>query len=209
MFFINRNDAGKKLAAEVAHYKDQPVVVYGVIRGGVGLAVEVARSLNAPLDVLIPRRIARPFQPAFAADTVVNRSRIILGSDAAGDPNWLEAEVIRQHHEGTTWREAYLAGREPIPVEGKTAILLDDGIATGFTMKLAIQEVRERSPRRVVVAVPVIPHEAHQWLCQEVDEVVALEVPGQFATAVAEYFEDFRAVEEDEVLQVMRECAAR
>lgn len=204
MMFTHRVDAGLQLAHVFARYRHEPVVVYGLVRGGVVLAAEVAASLNAPLDILVPRKIGHPLQPEYAIGAVNEDGLVVMGSDDNVDRKWLDLEITRQCAESRRMRELYRGDRSEVPVDGRTAIVTDDGIATGLTMKLAIMDVRRRNPVRVVVAVPVIPCETYRWLTQEADEVAALEITEKFAGAVGSYYEDFSPVEDEEVIRIMR-----
>jgi putative phosphoribosyl transferase len=203
MLFIDRVDAGQRLAQALLQYKDEPVVVYGLARGGVVVAAEAASALGAPLDVLIPRKIGHPLQPEYGIGAVSGDGLLVMSGDTSVDSEWLEAEIERQRSEAQRMRELYMGGKDAVAVAGKTAIIMDDGIATGLTMKLAIKDLRRRDPARIVVAVPVIPGETYQWLREDADEVVALEVPEQFAGAVGSYYEDFSPVEDEEVVRIM------
>jgi predicted phosphoribosyltransferase len=182
-FFLNREDAGRQLAAALAAYRGAQAVVFALPRGGVVLGAVVARSLGLPLDVLTPRKVGHPLNPEYAICAVSGSGKVVCNEDerAAVDPHWLDAEVERQRAESTRRHALYGAGTGPL--DARTAILVDDGIATGLTMRAAIREVRHRRPARVVVAIPVIPPQTAETLRQEADEVVALEIPTLFFSA--------------------------
>lgn len=207
MFFRDRVDAGHQLASALDEYRGQEVVVYALPRGGVVLGVEVAKSLHAPLDLLITRKIGHPLAPEYAICAISEVGGLICNEEerARVDPRWLEVAIARERQEALRRRDRYLQGRHPISVEGKVAILVDDGIATGLTMRAAIDEVKRRHPRQVVVAIPVIPKETAAVLRREADRVIALDIPEMFLGAIGAYYEDFWPIEDEEVLRLLRE----
>ena len=206
MRFANRVEAGKLLAAALAQYRDADTVVLALPRGGVVLGAEVAKALGLPLDLVIARKIGHPGNPEYALGAVTEDGQVVADDRerARVDPEWFAGEVARERLEATRRHHDYLAGRAPVSLEGKTAILVDDGIATGLTMLAAIRQVQARKPRRIVVAIPVIPPETANRLASEVDDVVALEIPDFFLGAVGAYYADFSQVSDDEVLNLLR-----
>src|SRR3989344_1657662 len=144
MRFKDRADAGRKLAHALNKFKGRQGVVYALPRGGVVLGVEIAQALHMPLDLVIPRKIGHPISPEYAIGAVVeNGEKVCNEMEVARiDPEWFRREVERERQEARRRRELYLGGREPAPVEGKTAIIVDDGIATGLTMEVAIRDVK-------------------------------------------------------------------
>jgi len=214
MLFTDRNDAGRQLAAKLDRFRGQHVVVLALPRGGVPVASEVADFLNAPLDLLIVRKIGLPIQPELAmgavidgADPVVVRNEDVIRlariSAAGFDLACREqlAEIKRR-------RERYLKGRAPIDVAGRVAIVIDDGIATGATVRAAIRGLRRRNPSSIVLAVPVAPHDTIASLKQEADEVVCLQQP-HFFEAIGLYYLDFRQLSDENVVKLMDEARAR
>src|SRR3970040_1184740 len=159
MRFRDRADAGEQLAQALKKYQRQDGVVYALPRGGVVLGAIVARALRMPLDLLIPRKIGHPLQPEYAICAVVESGEMECNQRevARVDPQWFRQEGGSERNEARRRRELYLGGREPAPVEGKTAIIVDDGIATGLTMEVSIRDARQRRPAQLVVAVPVAP----------------------------------------------------
>ncbi len=207
MIFANRAEAGRLLAEALSPYKDQEVVVYALPRGGVVTAVEIGRRLNAPVDLVIVRKIGHPSEPEYAIAAVAEDGHM-LGSErelAAVDPEWLEREKERHQKEAKRRRETYLRGRSAIPVEGKVAILVDDGVATGLTMRVGILELRHRHPKKLIVAVPFLPKSTADRIRPQVDELVALHIPedSEYLGAVGAYYEDFSPVEDEEVIALM------
>ena len=146
MRFKDRTDAGKKLAQALKKYQNQDGVVYALPRGGVVLGAIVARDLHMSLDLLIPRKIGHPLQPEYAICAVVENGEIVCNQQevARVDPQWFRQEVEAERQEARRRRELYLGGRDPAPVAGKTAIIVDDGIATGLTMEVSISDARRR-----------------------------------------------------------------
>jgi len=205
MRFRNRTDAGQKLAQALAKYRRQDGVIYPLPRGGVALGVEIARYLGMPLDLVIPRKIGHPYNPEYAICAVTEHGAPICNERevAQVDPAWFRQRVEGERREARRRRELYLAGRAPLAVAGKTAILVDDGIATGLTMRAAVQDLRERRPGRLIVAIPVTPRDTAERLRREVDEVVALDVSDFYLGAVGAYYDEFPQLTDDEVVQLL------
>ena len=212
MSFKDRSDAGRRLAAAVMGYKDQQPVVLALPRGGVPVAAEVAAALNAPLDLILVRKIGVPFQPELAMGAVVdggaplvvrNEDVISLAGIEEADFNAVRdrelAEIERR-------RERYLGGRERVEVAGRTAIVVDDGIATGATTRAALRATRLRNPKKLVLAVPVAPTDSLAVMRQEADDVVCLETPEPFF-AIGMHYDDFHQVPDEEVVRIMNEVA--
>lgn len=207
--FRDRADAGMKLADALKKYRDQNVVVYALPRGGVALGVHVARSLAAPLDLIVVRKIGHPDNPEFAIAAVAEDGHIERNSAVTRmiDSEWFEDARRTQQAEACRRRDLYLDGRDPTRADGKVAIIVDDGLATGLTMALAIREVRHRHPSKVVVAVPVGPSDAIEELRALVDEVVVLHTLYEGFYAIGAYYDDFPQVTDDEVLNFMSACS--
>jgi putative phosphoribosyl transferase len=210
MHFRDRADAGKRLAQALKKYQGQNGVVYALPRGGVVLGAEVARALDMPLDLLIPRKIGHPLQPEYAICAVVENGEMVCNQHevARVDPQWFRQEVESERNEARRRRELYLGGREPAPVEGKTAIIVDDGIATGLTMEVSIRDARGRKPGHLVVAVPVAPPDTVERLSREVDEFVVLDRSSYYLGAVGAYYDSFYQVTDEEVVALLRSVAA-
>lgn len=205
MQFKNRIEAGQRLADALKSYADQPGVIYPLPRGGVPLGIEIAKGLNMPLDLIIPRKIGHPYGPEFAIAAVGETGEPVINQAEVGriDAKWFEQEVARQRQEATRRRNAYLGGREPLPVEGKIAIVVDDGIATGLTMKAAIQDAKSKNPAKIVVAIPVVPADTAAVLQEMVDDLVALEIAEHYRGAVGSYYDVFDQVSDQEVIDLL------
>ncbi|WP_322520677.1 phosphoribosyltransferase family protein [Guyparkeria halophila] len=210
MRFADRREAGCQLAEALERFRGQPGVVYALPRGGVSLGLEVARHLNMPLDVLIPRKIGHPMQPEYAICAVPEQGERVCNAreEAAVDPNWLADAETRERVEASRRRALY--GRADAPtVEGKLAIIVDDGIATGLTMRAAIRDADARDPARVVVAIPVVPASTAAQLETEADELVALEITDQYLGAVGAYYDSFPQVSDHEVIAMLEQATDR
>jgi predicted phosphoribosyltransferase len=203
--FRDRSEAGRLLAEALDRYQDQEVVVYALPRGGVVLGVELARGFRAPLDLCIPRKVGHPLNPEYAICAVTESgARVCTPEEVARvDQDWLECEIARQREEARRRRLAYLSDRKPPEVRGKIAIICDDGIATGLTMRAAIQEVKYRQPEHVVVAIPVMPRETAARLRPEVHALVALDIPEVYLGAVGAYYNEFPQLSDEEVIALM------
>jgi putative phosphoribosyl transferase len=205
--FRNRLDAGRQLAARLEKYKDQNAVVYALPRGGVPVAREVALALNCPIDLIIVRKIGHPDNPEYALGAVAEDGFLVVKEAelARINPKWFEAEKQRQIQEAKRRREFYLRGRKPVDAAGKIAILVDDGIATGATMSVAIKKVRRENPEKIVVAVPVAPPDTAQIFARQVDEFVGVIIPDIFWGAIGYYYDDFGQLADDEVVALLKE----
>lgn len=206
-FFKDRTEAGRLLADALKNYKYEDIAVLALPRGGVVVAIEIARFFNAPLSLIITRKIGHPLQPEYAI-AAISEDGYILGSNReleSVDQEWLKSEVERQRLEAKRRKEEYLSGREEINVKGKTAILVDDGIATGFTIRVAVKELRQMQPKKILVAVPVAVKKIADIIKKEADEFVAIEIPEEqeFLGAVGAYYENFYPVSDEEVISIL------
>jgi putative phosphoribosyl transferase len=204
--FLDRTDAGRQLGQALIAYKGQPVVVYALPRGGVVLGVEVARLLEAPLDVIVVRKIGHRFQPEYAVGAIAEDGYMVTNPEeiATLDEHWLERAATAELNEAQRRRALFLQGRHPVPVRDKIAIIVDDGLATGLTMLAAIHEIRKREPKKVVVAVPVAAAETVTNLRREVDDLVALQIPRGWFGAIGAFYERFDQVSDEEVVAILK-----
>ena len=206
MVFKDRIDAGRKLAQALPHLRGKDVVILGIPRGGVVVANEVAKSLGAPLDVVVTRKIEAPGEPEFALGAVTQEGDVMMDRAAAeslgATPEYLE-DQIRIKREEVKERMERLRGDAPYPeLEGKAVVIVDDGIATGSSVSAAVMSVKKRNPKEIVVAVPVAPADAVQALAEDGTKVVCLETPGAFL-AIGEFYLDFEQVEDMEVKRIL------
>lgn len=206
--FANRTEAGRLLAVALLERHFEKPVVLALPRGGLPVALEAARALDAPLDAVLVRKIGVPWQPELAAAAVVDgdHPQVVLNEEviAAGRVSeaYLQREAVAKLKEIERRRELYLKGRAQPSVEGCTAIVVDDGIATGATIRAAIRAIRRRRPARLVLAVPVAPASTVAELAREADEVICLFTPEPFYAIGAHYL-DFEQVEDAEAIAAL------
>jgi len=202
--FRNRSDAGKQLANALAGFRDERPVILALPRGGVPVAAEIARPWNASLDLVLVRKIGVPGQKELAMGAVVDGvSPIVVKNDevirAVGiSEAEFQAVCDAERAEIERRRRRYLGDRPPVDVAGRTVIVVDDGLATGATMRAALRATRMRKPLRLVLAVPVAPADTLAELAGEVDDVVCIETPDYFVS-IGGHYADFRQVVDDEV----------
>ena len=211
MLFCDRIDAGRKLAAALTAYKSEDCVVFALLRGGVPVA---AAFLHAPLDLILVRKIGAPNQPELAigaivdgiAPIIVKNPGVIkmLGVQAAE----FQALCQRELAEIERRRKRYMEDKAPISAKGRIAIVIDDGIATGATMRAALQATRMRGPKKLILAVPVAPAEVLEELRNDADEIVCLESPDKFG-AVGLFYEDFEQTTDDELAAILSQVTAK
>ncbi len=208
--FRDRQEAGRKLAEELVKLKLADPVVLALPRGGVPVAAEIADALNAPLDLVIVRKVGAPGNPELAVAAIVdgNPPDVVLNREIVEaynlDDSDLRMLVNRERPELEQRRIVYLGDRHPIPMTGKTAVLVDDGAATGTTMKVAIRALKRRSPREIVVALPVAPPEVVVELAREATRIVCLTQPVRFL-ALGYHYHDFQQLADEEVMRLIRD----
>lgn len=212
MIFHDRRDAGKKLSRRLMKYANKDVVVLGVPRGGIIVAAEVAEALKAPLDVIIARKIGAPQNTELAVgavtvDGAIMRDETLLSCLHIPDL-YINAEAKRQRLEIERQLRDYRGNAPPLDLVGKTVIAVDDGVATGMTMKAALRSLASLGPSRVVLALPVAPPETVAELRREVDEVIVLHTPEPFY-AVGQWYTLFDQTTDDEVLAALRPHTAQ
>jgi putative phosphoribosyl transferase len=209
--FRDRAEAGRQLARQLMTHAGQNPVILALPRGGVPVAFEVARALRAPLDLIFVRKIGAPGHAEFGLGAVVDgdHPQVVLNEYALGyvkvPLGYIEAETERQLQEIDHQREHYLAGRRPVDVEGRVAIVIDDGIATGGTVRVALKGLSRARPAQLILAVPVAPADAIERLRTEADDVVCLLTPEPFY-AVGEHYDDFRQTSDQEVTTLLDEA---
>ena len=204
--FRDREEAGEQLGDMLAHYRGQNAVVLALPRGGVVLGRVIAHHLHLPLDIVVTRKIGHPTSPEYAIGAVDEQGTTILNDAEVKtvDQAWLKEEVLRQQLEAQRRSNLYRKGKNLINLVRKVAIIVDDGIATGLTMRLAVRSVKIREPSKIVVAVPVAPAGSLRALRSEgADEVIVLEQPDEFLGAVGAHFEEFPQVDDAEVMRLM------
>ncbi|MGE0258223.1 MAG: phosphoribosyltransferase [Alphaproteobacteria bacterium] len=210
-FFEDRRAAGRQLAEALAPRRFGDPVVLALPRGGVPVGFEVAKALGAPLDVLIVRKIGAPGHPELGIGAVVDGSRphVVLNEDVIRQVRpsdaYIEQEKQRELTEIERRRQRYVGDRAATAVEGRTAIVIDDGIATGGTVRAALRGMADSRPARLVLAVPVAPADSAADLAYECDEVFCLATPEPFY-AVGAHYRDFTQTTDEEVIRLLAEA---
>ncbi len=208
MSFRNRSEAGRRLAARLAKYKDERPVVLALPRGGAPVAAEVAAALQAPLDLILVRKIGAPMQPELAMGAVVDGDApiIVRNEDvirlAEVDESEFQAICRDELAEIERRRQRYIGGRARLNVKGRLVIVVDDGVATGATTRAALQAIRARHPRKLVLAVPVAPTDALASLRDDADEIICIEDHEIFG-AIGYFYDDFRQTTDEEVIAIL------
>lgn len=213
MMFPDRSEAGRRLADRLLSLRDQNPVVLALPRGGVPVAFEVARALAAPLDLVLVRKIGAPFHEELAIGAIADggEPELVTDTELVADlnvtPAYLERTRTAALQEIERRRAVYLRDRPPEEVAGRTAIVIDDGVATGATMLAALRATRRRKPARLVLAVPVAPEDTLKKLGDEVDETVCLSTPADFF-AVGQFYHAFPQLRDDEVIRLLDQARA-
>lgn len=208
--FADRRDAGRQLAGALRRFRDADPIIMALPRGGVPVAVEVAKALEAPLDLLIVRKIGAPGHSELGIGAVVDGSdpQIVLNEEAmrfvAPPAGYVEAEMQRQLREIEARRQKYLAGRRALPIAGRTVIVVDDGIATGGTVRVALRAMSRAGAARVILAVPVAPPDTLDALQADAGEIICLSTPDPFFS-VGEHYASFEQTSDEEVIRLMDE----
>lgn len=210
MRFANRTEAGRRLAGRLAGLRDADPVVLGLPRGGVAVAHEVASALAAPLDVIVVRKLGLPYQPELAMGAIGEGGVRVLNERVVRSARVGEEQISAVEKRERARLEARVrrlrGSRPPQPLAGRTAVIVDDGIATGATARAACLVARAAGAARVVLAVPVAPPESVERLAQDADEVVCLYAPEAFY-AVGEWYRDFGQVSDAQVTELLERAA--
>ncbi|HYE00067.1 MAG TPA: phosphoribosyltransferase family protein [Alphaproteobacteria bacterium] len=210
----DRLEAGRLLAERLEHLRDRRPVVLALPRGGVPVGYEIAQRLEAPLDILLVRKIGAPEQPELAVGAVVDgpETHTLVNDRVVEDLGVTDEYIAEARDRGMEEierrRQLFAAGRPPIDLKGRTVIMVDDGIATGATVRASIAALRMQLPAHVVLAVPVAPAETALALAAECDELVILAKPDQFH-AVSAYYQDFRQLDDEDVIHWLKRLPAQ
>ena len=209
--FADRSDAGRKLAEALQRFAGSTPLVLALPRGGVPVAFEVARALGAELDVILVRKLGAPDHPEYGIGAVVDGDdpQLVLNEEALAlvrpSPEYIAAEQRRELAEIERRRRLYLGDRGPVPVKGRTVIVVDDGIATGGTVRAALKALRKAGAGHVVLAIPVAPADTIDRLAGDTDEIVCLATPERFH-AVGLHYDDFTQTSDEEVVRLLAEA---
>ncbi|HOG45917.1 MAG TPA: phosphoribosyltransferase family protein [Anaerolineae bacterium] len=212
MQFVDRRDAGRRLAEALGAMQDRPgLLILAVPRGGVVVGVEVARALKAPLDIVIARKIGAPDNPELAIGAVAPDGTAALDEDLVArlgvSDRYIQVATEQARQEIDRRLQVYRNGRPPLQVRGKNIVLVDDGVATGATTLAAIRYLRKQEPAELTLAVPVGPPDTMAMLSHEVDRAVVLYSPELF-WAVGAFYQHFEQTSDEEVVELLREMAA-
>ena len=207
MYYQNRQDAGEQLAKKLKKFKNKrKAIVIGLPRGGVPVAKIVADKLDLPLDIIVPRKIGAPFNKEFAIGAITEEGTAIFNDEAKEmvDPTeaYLKDEIEEQKNEAKRRLVEYRGQQTKLDLKGKTAILVDDGVATGATVKAAIQSAKEKKAKKIIVTTPVIPPDTLKEIKKKVDEVIYLEAPESFG-AIGKFYKNFEQVSDEEVTSML------
>ena len=206
MRFMNRAHAGRKLAGLLGHLREEPAVILGLPRGGVPVGFEVARELSAPLEVLLVRKLGVPVQPELAMGAIGEGGIRIIDEDRVKHlrigPDQIDRVEQRERREIARQAGLFRAGRPSVDLKGKTAVIVDDGIATGSTALAACPIARRQGAARIVMATPVAPRDAPSIFESAADEFVAVSMPRRFS-AIGMFYADFRATPDSQVIDLL------
>jgi predicted phosphoribosyltransferase len=204
--FVDRADAGMQLAEALESFRGSDAVLLAIPRGGVPVAAEVAKTLHLPLDILLTKKIGHPDQPELAIGAV-SLHGLLLDPRFDVPRSYIDAQVEQIRGVLRERDTAYRTGCPALEVKGRTAIIVDDGIATGYTVRAAVELLRLAGAKRTVVAVPVAAEQAMDDLQQQADHVIALEVPNDLV-AIGAHYKDFAQVSDEEVVAILRTFAS-
>lgn len=205
MLLENRAEAGQKLAELLKQFKDaKETIIIALPRGGVVVGFEVAKELNLPLDIVVPRKIGAPGNPEFAIGAITESGEMILNEEVFGiSESYLKSETEKERAEAERRLRLYRGSRLPLDLENKTVILIDDGLATGLTMRAAISSVKKMKAKKIIVAVPIAPPETVELIKKETDEIFYLEAPLLFG-AVGAFYKEFGQTTDEEVIDLLK-----
>lgn len=207
--FEDRADAGRRLSEALSHLEGEDAVVLAIPRGGVEIGAEVAGRWHWPLDIVIPRKVRAPGNQELGLGAVAPGIRVLderMIRSLRVDPEYLEREIALEEEEIRRRSEAYRAGRPPVDLRGRVAVIVDDGVATGGTATAAVRWARTQAASRVALAIPVAPAEAVANLAKEADEVICLATPEPFY-AVGQWYARFPQTSDDEVVRLLEEAS--
>ena len=205
--FVDRVDSGIQLAEKLSAYKDNPdAIVIGLPRGGVVTAAEVAKKLNLPLDIVVPRKIGAPFNEELAVGAITQDGEIVWNERIVKSlhlqPEDVAQTIEREHKEAQRRLNLYRGNRPPLNLKNKTVLLIDDGIATGATMRAAITYAKKQGAEKIIIGTPVATADTLMLLEPEVDQIVSVLIPSTFL-GIGAFYESFPQTEDDEVISLL------
>lgn len=196
------------MAAALKKYNNSPnTIILALPRGGVVVGYEVAKKLNLPLDIVVPRKIGAPANPEFAIGAITEQGvgvfdEMIIGAYGITE-SYLQNEIKKEKAEAERRQKLYRGGRPPLDLKNKTVIIVDDGLATGLTMRAAVKSIKKSGTAKIIVAIPVTSPEAAELVKKEVDEIIYLEAPAFFG-AVGSFYEEFGQTTDEEVIDLLK-----
>ena len=203
MIFKDRAEAGRKLAEKLRSFEGGDIVIYALPRGGVVLGKEIAKALNKPLDLLVVRKVGHPLDEEYAVGAVAEDGHTIFSEEGKKIAKELEGIVQKERKEAERRRQVYTGGRST-SAKDKIAIIVDDGIATGLTMELAVNEIKHQNPKKVIVAVPVVPIETAKRFKKIADDLVAVDIADEYLGSVGAYYREFPQLTDEEVIKILK-----
>jgi putative phosphoribosyl transferase len=208
MKFKNRPEAGQKLAETLGKFKDaKDTIILALPRGGVVVGFEVAQKLNLPLDIVVPRKIGAPANPEFAIGAITETGEGIFNEMIIGaygiTESYLQNEIKKEKAEAERRLKLYRGTRSPLDLKNKTVVIVDDGLATGLTMRAAVKTVKILGAGKIIVAIPVTPPDTADLIKKEVDELIYLDAPAFFG-AVGEFYDEFGQTTDEEVIDLLK-----
>lgn len=206
--FYDRADAGEKLAKALESYKDQKdALILAMPRGGVEVAKKIAENLRLALDIVITRKIGAPGNSEYAIGAVASSGEPILNDEVIGTmgitADYLDNEIIKQREEIKRRLQLYRGNKASLNLKNKTVIIVDDGIATGYTILAALDFIKSQNPQKIVVAIPVAPEDVLKQIKNKVDDLICLEIPDEFF-AVGQFYDQFDQVSDEEVTKLLK-----
>ena len=199
--FQDRIDAGLALCQHLHHYKNVDGVTLAVPRGGVPVALPVAKILQLPLELILSKKIGHPMHKEFAIGAVSLTGQVIAPNAFASD-EYIQQETLHIREQLRAMYKKFMGNKQPTPLKGKVVIIIDDGVATGHTLLSTIDMIKHEDPKKIVIAVPVASRQAAQKLSVEVDEFVCVWIPSHFRS-VGEFYADFAQVSDEEVIEML------
>lgn len=211
MKFEDRKDAGVRLAEALEKFKSDEPIVFALSKGGVVLAAEIASKLNAPLDMIFVKKIGSPENLEVTICAMADDGPPVCTPDEVQkvSSKWLDIEIEKGRREIQKRREKYFGAIASHNVEGKTVIIVDDGIATGLTVRAGILEMKERKPKKIIVAIPVVPSPKAEILKALVDELVSLMIDPHYLGTVGQYYHNFDLVDDEKIVALLRSASKK